>query len=104
MNAEAGKEVDLFEDIPRGRHAKHVGMPPHSHFESTQNLAATESLSFDPTRNRQAKVFLGVVNGRVVTGGRLADGGVNRYVIGGTPLAGGDDRHKILLASSRSGK
>ena len=95
---------DVLADLPRGRHAQHIGTPPHSYFESLRNLAATESFQFDAARNEASKLFLGVVEGQVVTGERLPDGRVPRYVTGGTPIALGDDRHHIVVAGSRSGK
>lgn len=96
--------MDLLDDLPRGRDSKHIGTPPHSYFESPRNLAATESLHFDPRDNLAAKMFLGVVGGKVITGDRLSDGRISRYVKGGVALGVGDDRHRCLLAAGRSGK
>lgn len=94
---------DLLEDLPRGRDAKHIGTPPHSHFESPQNLAATESLQFEPQQNRLGKIFLGIVGGKI-TSIRLPSGKLSRHVMGGVPLGVSDDRHFTLLAGSRAGK
>lgn len=93
----------LLDDVPRGRYAGHIGKPPDSHFELPSNLAATESLRFNPG-NPESKIFLGVVDGEVVEGERLPDGRTTRYVIGGKPIGVGDDRHCFLAANSRSGK
>lgn len=98
------RRPSLLDDLPRGRDPKCVGTPPHSYFESEQNLAATESLRFDPTHNEQRKLFLGVVGGNVVSGERLPDGRVNRYATGGTPIGLSSDQHHFLLAGSRGGK
>lgn len=95
---------DLLDDLPRGRSASYVGLPSNAHFESTENILATESLRFDALRNTESKLFLGVLNGRVVGGERLPDGRPNRWVEGGTPIGVGDDRHSLLLAGSRAGK
>jgi len=95
---------DLLADLPRGRRARDVGLPSNTYFESPQNLLATESLRFDVRHNRESKIFLGVLGGQVVEGPRLADGRANRWVEGGTPLGVGDDRHHLLVASSRAGK
>jgi len=95
---------DLLDDLPRGRSREHIGTPPQAYFESPQNLAATESLRFDATAHEQAKLFLGVVGGQVVTGGRLPDGRIARHVMGGTLLGYGSDQHHVLLAGSRQGK
>ncbi len=95
---------DLLDDLPRGKDAKHVGIPPHAHFESTQNLAATESLHFEALQNKASKLFLGVIGGQVVTGERLPDGRVTRHVTGGMPIGIADDRHHMLIGGSRAGK
>lgn len=95
---------DLLDDLPRGRSAKYIGVPSNAHFEAPENLLATEALRFDADRNVESKQFLGVVGGRVVTGPRLPDGRLSRWVEGGIPLGVGDDRHGILLAGSRAGK
>jgi len=94
----------LFADIPRGQYAGYIGSPPDAHFESTENLAATQSLRFDPNGNRESKLFLGVVDGDIVTGPRLADGRVPRWVEGGTPIGIADDRHVVTIGGSRGGK
>ncbi|WP_437207142.1 type IV secretory system conjugative DNA transfer family protein [Planctomicrobium sp. SH664] len=95
---------DLLDDLPRGRSREHIGTPPHAYFESTRNLAATESLRFDAERNEDSKLFLGVIGGQVVTGDRLPDGRLSRHVVGGTPIGLGDDRHHVLVAGSRATK
>lgn len=95
---------ELLADLPRGRSADLVGMPSNAYFESPENLLATESLRFDAEHNRQSKLFLGVLGGRVVEGPRLSDGRPNRWVEGGQPLGVGDDRHHLLMSSSRGGK
>lgn len=94
----------MLEDLPRGRHAGSIGSPSDAHFESIKNIAATESLAFEPVHNQQSKLFAGVVGGRVITGTPLSDGRPNRWVEGGTPVGIGDDRNSVLLAGSRSGK
>ncbi len=93
----------LLDDLPRGQDAEQIGMPPHSHFESPKNLAATESLRFDPA-NPHSKLFLGVVNGQVREGERLPDGRPTRYVTGGSIIGLADDRHHFLAAGSRGHK
>ncbi|QDT07490.1 Conjugal transfer protein TraG [Rubripirellula lacrimiformis] len=96
--------IDLHDGLPRGRHAKHVGVPPQSYFEPTSNLRATESLSFNPYDNQASKWFLGVCDAKIVSGQRLRDGRANRYAMGGQGCGLGDDRHLVLIAGSRSGK
>jgi type IV secretion system protein VirD4 len=95
--------IDLLDDLPRGRDAQHVGSAPHNYFESPKNLAATESLRFEPQQNIQAKLFLGVV-GAQFKSLRLQDGRISRYAVGGTPIGLADDRHHTLIAGSRAGK
>lgn len=97
-------DSDLLEDLPRGRHAEDIGRPSKAHFELPGNILATSSLQFDVKRNRESKLFLGVLNGKVVTGDRLPDGRKCRWVEGGSPIGFGDDRHSLCLAGSRSGK
>lgn len=93
----------LLADLLRGKDAEHVGTPPHSHFESPPNLAATESLRFEPKRNELAKIFLGAVDGAVTTQ-REPDGRVSRYTVGGTLLGYLGDQHMTVIAGARSGK
>lgn len=95
---------DLLSDLPRGRRADYIGMPSNSHFESPENLLATESLRFDAVRNKESKLFLGVLGGKVVTGDRLPDGRLTRWIEGGIPIGNGDDRHHLTIAGSRAGK
>ncbi|WP_116344541.1 type IV secretory system conjugative DNA transfer family protein [Blastopirellula marina] len=95
---------DLLGDLPRGRHRDDIGRPSNAYFESPQNLIATESLRFDAERNLQSKLFLGVAGGKVVTGPRLPDGRLSRWVEGGVPLGVSTDQHSLLIAGSRSGK
>jgi len=78
--------MKLLDDLPRGRHAEFVGKPPNAHFESPVNIASTESLRFDVVNNRGSKIFLGTVGGRIVTGERLPDGRLTRWVEGGIPI------------------
>ncbi|WP_231744217.1 type IV secretory system conjugative DNA transfer family protein [Stieleria neptunia] len=54
--------------------------------------------------NVESKLFLGVTGGKVVTGQRMPDGRVPRWVQGGVPQGVADDRHHFLLAGSRGGK
>lgn len=96
--------LNLLDDLPRGRDGRFVGSAPHSYFESSENLAATQSLRFDVNQNRESKLFLGVVGGNVVQGERLPDGRITRHVVGGVPIGLGDDRHHVLIAGSRAGK
>lgn len=95
---------DLLADLPRGRGADFIGKPSSAHFESAQNVLATESLQFDAEKNIESKIFLGLLGGKVVAGKRLADGRPSRWVEGGIPIGVGDDRHHLLLAGSRAGK
>ncbi len=95
---------DILNDLPRGQHAEFVGRPPNAHFESPENLLATESLRFDSMQNHASKIFLGTLGGNLVTGPRLADGRISRWVEGGVPLGVGDDRHQITFAGTRAGK
>jgi len=95
---------DVLGDLPRGRHAGYIGQAPSAHFEPAANLLATESLRFDTDGNQAAKLFLGVLDGRVEQGPRLPDGRATRFVTGGYPIGVGDDRHHILMAGSRAGK
>jgi len=94
---------ELLNDLPRGRSESFLGSASKAFFESPANVLATESLRFD-AENLGAKQFLGVVGGSVVTGPRLPDGRVMRWVNGGVPVGVGDDRHSLLLAGSRAGK
>ena len=93
---------ELVGDLPRGRYADFIGKPPNAHFESPLNIASTESLRFDIENNQSSKIFLGVVGGKVVTGERLPDGRITRWVEGGVPVGVGDDRHVCLLYTSPS--
>lgn len=102
--ADSGGPNGLLSDLPRGRYAEHIGEPSKAHFESPDNILATESLRFDAAHNAESKLFLGTVDGQVITGPRLPDGRVNRWVAGGTPIGVGDDRHHLLVAGSRAGK
>ena len=100
-------ETDLeqiLEDLPRGRHAEFVGRPPSAYFESPANITATTSLNFDTEHNRESKIFLGTLGGRVISGDRLPDGRPIRWVEGGVPIGVGVDRHVFTLAGSRAGK
>ena len=96
--------MKLLDDLPRGQHAEFVGKPPNAHFESPVNIASTESLRFDVANNRGSKIFLGTVGGRIVTGERLPDGRLTRWVEGGIPIGVGDDRHIGTIAGTRAGK
>lgn len=96
--------AELLKDLPRGQHADHLGKAPSAFFEDPENIAATQSLRFDPERNAESKIFLGVVGGKVRTGERMSDGRVPRWVEGGVPIGVADDRHHFLLAGSRGGK
>lgn len=95
---------ELVGDLPRGRYADFIGKPPNAHFESPLNIASTESLRFDIENNQSSKIFLGVVGGKVVTGERLPDGRITRWVEGGVPVGVGDDRHVGTIAGTRAGK
>lgn len=95
---------DLLNDLPRGRFPDDIGRPSNAYFESPNNVAATESLQFDAKLNEASKLFLGTVGGKVVTGPRLEDGRLTRWIEGGIPIGIADDRHLIQIASSRSGK
>lgn len=103
-NDQAGTPDALLADLPRGRQANHVGMPSNSHFESPQNILASPSLRFDANRNEESKLFLGMLDGKVVNGSPLRDGRINRWIEGGTPIAIGDDRPHLLVAATRAGK
>lgn len=96
--------ADLLEDLPRGHHAEHLGTSPAAYFEDPANIAATESLQFDPVNNAESKLFIGVVGGKVRIGDRMPDGRIPRWVEGGIPIGVADDRHHFLLAGSRGGK
>ncbi|MEM6469586.1 MAG: type IV secretory system conjugative DNA transfer family protein, partial [Planctomycetota bacterium] len=98
------QKLDLLSDLPRGKDPRLVGVPPHSYFEPTANLLATESLRFNSNGNPESKAFLGILGGEIREAGRLPDGRINRYVVGGVPIGLLDDRHRILLAGSRAGK
>lgn len=92
----------LFDDIPRGRSPDYIGKPPNAHFELPENLAANQSLRFR-SGNPESKIFLGVVDGQVVTE-QTPDGRTHRCVQGGIPLGVLDDRHMVTMAGSRAGK
>ena len=96
--------LPMLADLPRGQHSNHVGTPPRSYFESPENLIATQSLLYSARDNREAKFFLGILNGRIVEGERLPNGRPTKYVQGGAAIGIADDRHKITLAGSRGGK
>lgn len=95
---------DLLGDLPRGQYEGFVGVPPNAHFEAPNNVLATESLRFNPNGNPESRRFLGVLGGETVDGPRLPDGRATRFVMGGTPIGVGDDRHHILIAGSRGNK
>ncbi len=48
MTADFGDDrlFDILSDLPRGQHGEFAGRPPNAHFESPENLLATQSLSF----------------------------------------------------------
>lgn len=94
----------LLDDILRGKRPGEVGRLPNAHFETPTNLAATQSFRFNLDGNPESKLFLGALGGEVVTGQRLADGRLTRFVRGGLPFGVGDDRHIITIAGSRGGK
>lgn len=94
----------LLRDLPRGHYNGHIGEMPGAYFESPDDIAATESLRFDPLQNREAKLFLGVVNGDVASGARLTDGRIPRWVQAGVPVGIATDQHGLLCGQSRSGK
>lgn len=94
----------LLRDLPRGHYAGHIGEMPGAYFESPDDIAATESLRFEPTENRDAKLFLGVVNGEINHGHRLPDGRVPKWVQGGVPIGIASDQHALVCAGSRAGK
>lgn len=104
MNESNSQLSSLIADFPRGRFKTDIGLPPAAHFESPENILATQSLRFDPSHNRESKIFLGVVGGEVILGDPLSDGRPNRYLLGGTPIGVGDDRHLLTTAGSRAGK
>ena len=95
---------DLLKDLPRGQHAEHLGQQPANYFENPSNIAATQSLQFDPQQYSGSKIFLGVVGGKVRVGERLVGGRVPRRVAGGVPIGVADDRHHFLLAGSQHGE
>lgn len=94
----------LVEDLPRGQNEHHIGQLPANYFADPADIIATESLRYDVVENAASKLFMGVVGGRVVTGDRMADGRVPRWVEGGVPLGIGSDQSHLLLAGSRGGK
>jgi type IV secretion system protein VirD4 len=103
-SAQPNRLDDLLADLPRGQAADYVGVPSNAHFESPQNILATESLRFDARQNLESKIFLGTVGGTVVVGPRLPDGRPTRWIEGGAAIGVGDDRHHLLIAGSRAGK
>lgn len=103
-NHSVGDFDELLEDLPRGRRPKDIGMPAQAYFESPQNVLATESLQFDAKLNRQSKLLVGVLGGKLETGERLDDGRPTRWIQGGTPIGIADDRHALTIAGSRAGK
>ncbi len=94
----------VLDDLPRGRNQDYVGKPPNAYFESPLDIASTESLRFDEQYNHASKIFLGVIGGDVITGERLPDGRVTRWVENGFPIGVGDDRHIGTIAGTRAGK
>lgn len=98
------RRSDLLGDLPRGQYEGFVGVPPNAHFEAPENLLATESLHFNIHGNPESRRFLGVLEGASMAGPRLPDGRATRFVMGGTPIGVGDDRHHILIAGSRGNK
>lgn len=94
----------LLRDLPRGHFAGHIGEMPGAYFESPEDIAATQSLRFDPVENREAKLFLGVVNGEMVSGSRMPNGRIPRWVQGGVPIGISDDRHALLCGPTRAFK
>lgn len=97
-------QIDLLSDLPRGQNANHLGTAPQSHFEQPENLLETQSLRMNLPDNPESKLFHGVLGGDVVTGDRLPDGRVQRFVLGGSAIGMASDQHHVLLAGSRTGK
>lgn len=97
--------IDLLDDVPRGaprragqatRLEDHI--TPRAQFRDPETIRASNTL-----KRAGNKIHLGVVGGRVETR-TLADGRVERHVMGGHGVGIGDDRHMVTVAGSRSGK
>lgn len=82
----------------------HIGQPTNNFFAGPAALAGLERFRFDSKGNRDAKIFLGVLNGALHEGKRRDNGQPERYVTGGTPIGIADDRHLLTIAGSRAGK
>ena len=96
--------TDVLGDMPRGRDANFIGMPPQSYFEPTRNLMATESLRFDPHDNRASKWFLGVCDAQVVSGPPIRRPCQSLCRPAGRRSASETTDTIVLIAGSRAGK
>ncbi len=87
--------MTVLDDLPRGVRSRRLNeqATPRAAWVDPEDIARSEALRFAPN-----KIFLGVV------GGTIKDTNGERYVVGGTPIGIGDDRHAVLCAGSRAGK
>ena len=97
--------ADLLGDVPRGaprRGGRTTGLcdhiTPRAQFRDPAEIVQSKALARGP-----GKLHLGVVGGDVRYR-RKQDGGHERHVLGGHPVAVADDRHALLVAGSRAGK
>lgn len=88
----------LLGDLPRGGSGDRVGELPDARFHEPDPLSDNVFV-YDPEK-RPAALFAGVVAGQVVNPKDPA----KRYVIGGVPVGIEDNRHRIMVAGTRSGK
>lgn len=89
----------IFSDLPRGveRRAHHENHLPHQYFENAKELA---KIGFT---DHSGDNFLGIIGGR--TEQIEYENGFKEWkTTGGVPVGSKDDRHRTLVAGSRSGK
>jgi len=89
----------IFNDLPRGveRRPHHENHRPHQYFETAEELA---KIGF---RDHSGDNFLGIIGG--TTEQIEYENGFKEWkTTGGIPVGSIDDRHRTLVAGSRSGK
>jgi len=99
--------MDILKDFRRGDPDATSQELPNESFQREDAILNAPSLHLSDINNVEGKIFLGLADARVIVDvdkPYLPDGRRNRYALGGTPIAIGDDRHIITVAGSRAGK
>ena len=97
------KEISMHDRFPRGHGHDDSPEAAQSTFIEVDLVKKTETLLFTPD-NKAGRIFLGVVDGDTRYTQPGADGRIDRYTKGGTPIGVSDDSHIVTIAGSRSGK